>query len=392
MACVVAFFLLSQTQARGEDTASANALEEPPRPDPNPLRSRPPTSDVPVTKPKISRDKFQADNGDPRIAAARAQCEKLLEGAVLDYQYLPPIRAGRCGTKAPILVKSIGEEPSVVISPPATMNCELAAAVHAWLKNAVQPTAKTMGTSVVKIRNAASYMCRRRYGATNTRISEHAFANALDISEFVFASGQRIKVLGNWRYGARITSLPPAPTPPLRNPHRVAPVLAVRNDAIAYETTGSIVPVLARRSVGSKVLVAPKMSANLTFSRAPQVAQSSLAPILQVSMKPGSARFAKTLIAPAKSNPSISPLPSRGLTPSAPNRANSNAEKAEIETLPEFRPPRILQREEAAIFIHVIHSDACQMFGTVLGPNANAAHKDHFHLDMAKRRYASVCK
>ena len=73
-------------------------------------------------------------------------------------------------------------------------------------------------------------------------------------------------------------------------------------------------------------------------------------------------------------------------------RANSNAEKAEIETLPEFTPPRILQREEAAIFIHVIHSDACQMFGTVLGPNANAAHKDHFHLDMAKRRYASVCK
>jgi hypothetical protein len=346
---------------------------------------------VPVKKPKISRDKFQTDNGDPRIAAARAKCEKLLEGAVLDYQYLPPIRAGRCGTKAPILVKSIGEKPSVVISPPATMNCKLAAAVHDWLNDAVQPTAKTMGTSVVKIRNAASYMCRRRYGATNTRISEHAFANAIDISEFVFASGQRIKVLGNWRYGARITSLPPAPTPPLRNPHRVAAILALQDPALAHETTGAIVPVSARRSIVSKILAVLKVSADLTFSPA-HAAQSPLAPLLQASMSPNPARLARTQIAPVESNLSTRPVPSRALTPTASEPAHSNPEKAETKTPAEPSPPRILKRDEAAIFIHVIHADACRIFGTVLGPNANAAHKDHFHLDMTKRRYASVCK
>jgi hypothetical protein len=375
--------------------SSANALEEPPRPHPNPLRGDPATSDrhvpVPMKKPKISRDKFQADNGDPRIAAARAECERLLQGVVLDYRYLPPIRAGRCGTKAPILVKSIGEEPSVVISPPATMNCKLAAALHAWLKNAVQPTARTMGTSVVRIRNAASYMCRRRYGAATTRISEHAFANALDISEFVFASGQRIKVLGNWRYGARITSLPPAPTPPLRNPHRVA-AMALQNAAMAYETTGSIVPVSARRSIGNKFLAVPKVSANLAFSRAPRVAQSSLAPLLQISMKPGLAKLARTPIVPSESHVPISPLPSRGLTPSASEPKHGSAEKTETKTPSEATPPRKLQRDEAATFIHVVHADACRTFGTVLGPNTNAAHKDHFHLDMTKRRYSSVCK
>lgn len=375
---------------------SASALEEPPRSDPNSLRSGWPTSErhmpLPLRKPKNSRENFKAEDGDPRIAIARAKCEKLLESAVLDYQYLSPLRAGRCGTKAPILVKSIGAEPSVVISPPATINCALAAALYAWFEKAVQPAAKTMGTSVVKIRNAASYMCRRRYGATNTRISEHAFANALDISEFVFASGQQIKILGNWRYGAKITSLPPAPTPPLRNPRRVAAMLALQNTVVGHETTGAIVRVSARRSIGSRIQAIPKVSANLAFSPAPHAAQLPLSHFLQASMTPGVARLARTLIAPVESNLPISPLQSRGLTPSVSERAHRNADKAETKTPPEPAPARILQRDEAAIFIHVIHADACRIFGTVLGPNANAAHKDHFHLDMTKRRYAGVCK
>jgi hypothetical protein len=33
-----------------------------------------------------------------------------------------------------------------------------------------------------------------------------------------------------------------------------------------------------------------------------------------------------------------------------------------------------------------LHEEACRMFGNVLGPEANAAHKDHFHLDMKQRR------
>lgn len=35
-----------------------------------------------------------------------------------------------------------------------------------------------------------------------------------------------------------------------------------------------------------------------------------------------------------------------------------------------------------AAFLHLIHTDACRLFGTVLGPDYNAAHASHFHLDM----------
>jgi hypothetical protein len=35
-------------------------------------------------------------------------------------------------------------------------------------------------------------------------------------------------------------------------------------------------------------------------------------------------------------------------------------------------------------FLRRLHASACKRFGTVLGPNYNAAHANHFHFDMAK--------
>lgn len=37
-------------------------------------------------------------------------------------------------------------------------------------------------------------------------------------------------------------------------------------------------------------------------------------------------------------------------------------------------------------FLHQVHDDACEIFGTVLGPDTNDAHHDHFHLDMKVRK------
>ena len=42
-------------------------------------------------------------------------------------------------------------------------------------------------------------------------------------------------------------------------------------------------------------------------------------------------------------------------------------------------------------FIHAIHDAACNKFGTVLGPEANNDHNEHFHLDM-KPRPGSYCE
>ena len=39
-----------------------------------------------------------------------------------------------------------------------------------------------------------------------------------------------------------------------------------------------------------------------------------------------------------------------------------------------------------------MHRSACGIFGTVLGPNANAAHRDHFHFDTARYRSGAYCR
>lgn len=38
-------------------------------------------------------------------------------------------------------------------------------------------------------------------------------------------------------------------------------------------------------------------------------------------------------------------------------------------------------------FLQVVHASACKRFGTVLGPAYNAAHKDHFHLELSGRAF-----
>lgn len=39
-----------------------------------------------------------------------------------------------------------------------------------------------------------------------------------------------------------------------------------------------------------------------------------------------------------------------------------------------------------------MHRSACGPFGTVLGPNADRHHRDHFHFDIAKHRSGSYCR
>ena len=48
---------------------------------------------------------------------------------------------------------------------------------------------------------------------------------------------------------------------------------------------------------------------------------------------------------------------------------------------------------DEAAFLHVVRDKGCEMFGTVLSPDYNAAHADHLHLDQAgSRRGWSFCR
>jgi hypothetical protein len=45
----------------------------------------------------------------------------------------------------------------------------------------------------------------------------------------------------------------------------------------------------------------------------------------------------------------------------------------------------------AALFLKRLHHGACTLFGTVLGPEANEAHRNHFHFDVKERKRRGIC-
>ena len=107
------------------------------------------------------------------------------------------------------LLRAVGTDLKVAIDPPATLSCPMADVLGEWLRDTVQPEAKKLfGSTVVKIQNATSYACRNRYGGDTTPLSEHALANALDVSEFVLASGERITISDDW---PKVVEAPPSP-------------------------------------------------------------------------------------------------------------------------------------------------------------------------------------
>ena len=248
--------------------------DQPPLPERNPVRvgksalkTPPPPGELP-TIPWT----------DAEVAAAKAKCAEALSSIKLTYEPLAPIKQGLCGAPAPILVKSLGSDPKVELDPPAIVTCQLARALNTWLDESVQPKAEALfGSPVAKLHNDGAYACRNRYHDAYQPLSEHALANAIDIPEFVLATGDRITVLDNW---PKNPFTPPLPSP---NPVRVAAV-------------GTLAPTASSISADQK-----------------------------------------------------------------------------------------------SKFVKYLHDDACPTFGTVLGPDANEAHKNHFHFDMKQRR-RSLCQ
>ncbi|MBZ0218522.1 MAG: extensin family protein, partial [Fimbriimonadaceae bacterium] len=126
-------------------------------------------------------------------------CRTALAGNVAIFRPLEPIAdANGCGQANPVALTSIGD-PVTKISVAATTNCAMAGAISSWTENEVQNAALTyLGEPIIGFKNASSYVCRSRNNQPGTKMSEHAFANAMDISAFRRASGDWIYVAEHW--------------------------------------------------------------------------------------------------------------------------------------------------------------------------------------------------
>jgi hypothetical protein len=73
------------------------------------------------------------------------------------------------------------------------LNCATAEAAASFAADVIAPAAKsTFGLDLVVVGHGSAYVCRPRHGTT--KLSEHAFGNAIDIGSFALAGGRSIAV------------------------------------------------------------------------------------------------------------------------------------------------------------------------------------------------------
>lgn len=120
-----------------------------------------------------------------RAALAEDGCLARLDDLGVSYRLLPPIEGeGACGTTDPILMLAL---PPVSLSAPGTFTCPFAEQLARWMTEVVIPAARLhLGAVPTAFRVGTSYQCRGQNRRRDAKLSEHSYANALDLMGFEF--------------------------------------------------------------------------------------------------------------------------------------------------------------------------------------------------------------
>ena len=313
---------------------------------------------------------------EAEIADAKAHCAAVLQRIHAVYAVHEPIKEGACGAPAPIELISIGQNPEVTFSPAPVVRCDLAEILVNWVEKDLQPLArKHFGAPIVKIETMSGYSCRNAFGRKTTRLSEHGLANAVDIGAFVMASAKSVSVLDDW--GTTHRELAEIAEKKAAAEKQAAEMAAAEKAQQANLASDG-------KSVAGDAPVAP--TASSLGAPAAGLARSTIVdgvPKVTVTLPGASVGAGKTASradAPARlGGPALGP----GKT-----RAGKSRRKDMAAVSPGTAPS---PGSEDQAFLHEAHVAACHLFGTTLGPEANPDHRNHFHVDMAPRKFTKIC-
>ncbi len=188
--------------------AEGPALVSPPRPVSTAPVARPDTSSRPrrrprlgvrhVSLPKLTMATMYDERACLRAGLVRPGRHVQRASAPVPSLSLFTGRRSRCGAIQPFTVSAI-DHGRVALRPAATLRCPMIPAVNRWMRTVVAPAAERhLGTAVVAMRVAASYGCRTINSRSGNKLSQHAYANALDISAFTLADGRVVTVKRGW--------------------------------------------------------------------------------------------------------------------------------------------------------------------------------------------------
>ncbi len=104
---------------------------------------------------------------------------------------------GACPLRNVVRVRSFGP---VALSGSFLASCPLALSSALFVSQQARPLTRAyMGSELAQIEHLGSFACRNIYHRPDARLSEHATADALDISAFRLTSGRRVTILNGWK-------------------------------------------------------------------------------------------------------------------------------------------------------------------------------------------------
>jgi hypothetical protein len=180
----------------GSVEKQALPASDPPVPERKPgepaAKPGPPGADKTPDLPKLPPDPRSAmprfDIIPPDETACRARLREL--GVAFEERPAQSDPAG-CALPYPLAVTKLSA--TISLEPEALMNCAMAEAAARFATDIVSPAAKAeYGEELKSIGHASAYVCRPRNGGS--KLSEHAFGNALDIARFTLSKGTAVDV------------------------------------------------------------------------------------------------------------------------------------------------------------------------------------------------------
>ncbi len=131
----------------------------------------------------------------PAAAPAPQACFAALDAAKAKYERraTTPTREG-CSVAEAVML----EQATIPLNRAALMSCPLAAALASFEQEVVQPAAQRhFGRPVVLLVHFGAYVCKPQTGRPS-RLSEHAFGQAIDIGGFELPGRVTISVRQHW--------------------------------------------------------------------------------------------------------------------------------------------------------------------------------------------------
>ncbi len=330
-----------------------------------------PDKEAASTEGKVAKETAPDIYTDVEINIAKARCKLLLKKVDAVTISQDPVKKGPCGNAAPVKLVSLGTKPKVTISPPALLNCNMVVTLHDWLEKDLQPLAKKfLGAPIIRINNISSYSCRNAYGRKNTRLSEHARANALDIAGFVTAKAKTADLLKHW-----------GPTQRDIKAQRLAEQKAREEEE------------RKAKKEAQRILKAAKENAKKQKNTSlVSVKGDKTAVLLKKPLHdglPAKVPRGKANKASGEKNKDLKAAPAKlgGAKPRPVASARPTKQKTAARHTSKPKPP-----SGTSLFLRAAHKRACRRFGTTLGPEANEAHRNHFHVDLAPRKRRNYCE